>query len=197
MTTHSSFDNKQHIDKNRRVAFVAGGVALAMVALAFASAPLYDLYCRVTGFGGTTQRADAAPSQPLAGRMMTIRFDASVNRGLDWQFEAPAQAVKMPIGETGLAFYSARNLSDTPVVGTATFNVSPPQAGAYFAKIDCFCFTRQVLEPGQSAELPVTFFIDPEIIDDPELDGVNTITLSYTFFKAPETAQAVVSKPRG
>jgi cytochrome c oxidase assembly protein subunit 11 len=183
--------------RNRRTALIAGTVGAMMVGLAFASAPLYDLYCRVTGFGGTTQVADAAPEQPLAGRSMTIRFDASINRELPWDFDAPEKPVRLAIGETGLAFYKVTNNSNERLIGTATFNVSPPQAGYYFSKIDCFCFTRQVLEPGESAELPVTFFIDPEIIDDPELDGVNTVTLSYTFFKAHEAAQLAERKPRG
>lgn len=183
--------------RNRRTAWIAGTVGAMMIGLAFASAPLYDLYCRVTGFGGTTQVANAAPKQPVTGRTMTIRFDASINRELPWDFEAPNKPVRLAIGETGLVFYKVTNNSNERLIGTATFNVSPPQSGYYFSKIDCFCFTRQVLEPGESAELPVTFFIDPEIIDDPELDGVNTVTLSYTFFKAHEATQLAEKKPRG
>lgn len=183
--------------RNRKTAGIAGLVGIAMIGLSFASVPLYDLFCRVTGFGGTTQVADAAPAQSVASRVMTIRFDASTNRELPWEFKTPTKPVRLAVGETGLAFYKVTNYSNERLVGTATFNVSPPQAGYYFSKIDCFCFTRQVLEPGESAELPVTFFVDPEIVDDPELDGVNTVTLSYTFFKAHEATTLLNKKPRG
>lgn len=171
-------------------------VVVVMVGLSYAAVPLYDLFCRVTGFGGTTQRAEMAPSTVLA-QSMTIRFDASVNRSLPWRFSPPAEPVTLPIGESGLAFYHVENVSDSPIIGTATFNVSPPQAGYYFNKIACFCFTEQELAPGEQADLPVTFFVDPEIVNDPELKGVKTITLSYTFFQSPKSVQQSVSQPRG
>lgn len=173
---------------NRRVAMGAALMALLMIGAAYASVPLYDLFCRVTGYGGTTQVAEAAPGA-AADRMITVRFDASLNRKLPWRFEAPKTDVKLSIGESGLAFYRAQNLTDRRITGTATYNVSPAEAGYYFSKVDCFCFTEQVLEPGQSVDMPVSFFIDPEILTDPEMDDVKTITLSYTFFEAPETAQ--------
>ena len=173
---------------NKRVAAGAALMAVTMIGAAYAAVPLYDLFCRVTGYGGTTQVAEAAPGA-VAERMITVRFDASLNRKLPWAFEAPKNAVKLPIGESGLAFYSAKNLTDRRITGTATYNVSPDKAGYYFSKIDCFCFTEQVLEPGQSVDMPVSFFVDPEILADPEMDDVKTITLSYTFFEAPETAQ--------
>ena len=174
---------------NIRVAGGAAMMALTMIGAAYAAVPLYDLFCRVTGFGGTTQVAEAAPGA-VAERMITVRFDASLNRKLPWAFEAPENAVKLPIGESGLAFYSAKNLTDRRITGTATYNVSPDKAGYYFSKIDCFCFTEQVLEPGQAVDMPVSFFIDPEILTDPEMDDVKTITLSYTFFEAADEASA-------
>ena len=176
---------------NARVASGAALMALLMIGAAYASVPLYDLFCRVTGYGGTTQVADIAPGavNGEAARMITVRFDASLNRQLPWAFEAPDSAVELPIGESGLAFYSAKNLTDRQITGTATYNVSPDKAGYYFSKIDCFCFTEQALEPGQSVDMPVSFFVDPEILTDPEMDDVKTITLSYTFFEAPNTVQ--------
>ena len=182
--------------KNKRTALYAASLAIFMTGMAFASVPLYDLFCRVTGFGGTTQRADAAPvGQDLSNAAeMTVRFDASVNRDLPWKFSTPTKPVKLRVGESALAFYAVENLSDEPIVGTATFNVSPPAAGYYFSKIECFCFTKQVLQPGEKAELPVTFFIDPEITEDSEMRGVTTITLSYTFFRSKESAGAETKK---
>lgn len=180
---------------NARVASGAALMALLMIGAAYASVPLYDLFCRVTGYGGTTQVAEIAPGAVNGAvngkppRMITVRFDASLNRQLPWAFEAPDSAVELPIGESGLAFYSAKNLTDRQITGTATYNVSPDKAGYYFSKIDCFCFTEQVLEPGQSVDMPVSFFVDPEILTDPEMDDVKTITLSYTFFEAPNTVQ--------
>lgn len=177
---------------NARVASSAALMAMLMIGAAYASVPLYDLFCRVTGYGGTTQIAASAPGAvkgAAAERIITVRFDASLNRKLPWAFEAPDRAVELPIGESGLAFYSAKNLTDRRITGTATYNVSPDKAGYYFSKIDCFCFTEQVLEPGQSVDMPVSFFVDPEILTDPEMDDVKTITLSYTFFEAPNTVQ--------
>ena len=184
---------------NARVASGAALMALLMIGAAYASVPLYDLFCRVTGYGGTTQVADIAPGavNGAAARMITVRFDASLNRQLPWAFEAPDSAVELPIGESGLAFYSAKNLTDRQITGTATYNVSPDKAGYYFSKIDCFCFTEQVLEPGQSVDMPVSFFVDPEILTDPEMDDVKTITLSYTFFRAQQETSAKASIPKG
>jgi cytochrome c oxidase assembly protein subunit 11 len=180
--------DKANDKANARVASGAALMAVFMIAAAYASVPLYDLFCRVTGYGGTTQIAEAAPGAATA-RMITVRFDASLNRKLPWAFEAPQAAVELPIGESGLAFYAAENLTDRTITGTATYNVSPDKAGYYFSKIDCFCFTEQVLEPGQRVDMPVSFFVDPEILTDPEMDDVKTITLSYTFFESPNTAQ--------
>jgi len=178
---------------NARVASGAALMAVLMIGAAYAAVPLYDLFCRVTGFGGTTQIAEAAPGK-ASDRLITVRFDASLNRKLPWKFEAPDNAVSLPVGESGWAFYSAKNMTDRTITGTATYNVSPDKAGYYFSKVDCFCFTEQVLAPGEAVDMPVSFFIDPEILTDPEMDDVKTITLSYTFFEAPTSAQNTVQE---
>ncbi len=171
------------MDARQRTAARLLGVVLVMGSLAWASVPLYDLLCRVTGWGGTTDVAKSPLYAPLE-EMVTIRFDASTASGMPWEFK-PEQ-VKMPlrIGEEGLAFYEAHNPTGRPIAGTASFNVAPFSAGAHFSKIDCFCFELQVLEPGQRVSMPVSFFIDPEILDDPDARFVKTITLSYTFHDA-------------
>lgn len=167
--------------KNRRT--LAGCVAAvgAMIALSFAAVPLYDLFCRVTGYGGTTQVSDAAPGE-VYDRVITVRFDASTNSQLDWRFNPAQRSIDVQVGESMMAFYTAENAAEERTVGTATFNVTPQKAGQYFAKTECFCFTEQALEPGQSVDMPVTFYVDPAILDDENLDDVETITLSYTFF---------------
>lgn len=167
--------------KNRRVALGASCAVLAMVGLSFASVPLYDLFCRVTGYGGTTQTASGDRVEVI-DRQVTVRFDASTNAGLPWQFRAAQKPMKVQVGETNLAFYKAANLADRETLGTATFNVTPLKAGQYFVKIDCFCFTEQRLKPGEAVDMPVSFYIDPAIAEDPNLDDTNTVTLSYTFF---------------
>ena len=169
--------------RNRRMMAGLFGVVFGMVALSYAAVPLYDLFCRVTGYGGTTQVADAAPEQVL-DREIRIRFMADTNRDLPWDFAPEQREVTMRIGESGMAFYQAENLSDRPVTGMAAYNVLPPKAGVYFNKIQCFCFDEQTLAPGESVSMPVYFFVDPAIDDDPNLDEVRTITLSYTFFRS-------------
>ncbi|MEM6943475.1 MAG: cytochrome c oxidase assembly protein [Pseudomonadota bacterium] len=158
------------------------GVAFGMLGMAYAAVPLYDLFCRVTGFGGTTQVADTSNVEML-DETVTIRFDASKARGMPWQFKPLQDEITVRIGETGLAFYEAHNPTDRPVAGSATYNVTPYSVGGYFVKIDCFCFQRQVLEPGQRVQMPVTFYVDPDIVDDRETERVHTITLSYTFYE--------------
>lgn len=167
--------------KNRKTATIVAGVVAGMVALSFAAVPAYKAFCQITGFDGTTQRADKAADRVLA-RTITIRFDATVGEGLPWAFEPEQVDQTLHVGETGLAFYSATNLTDRPVTGRATFNVQPAKAGVYFKKIECFCFTEQTLKPGETVSMPVTYFIDPAIADAANLDDVQTITLSYTFF---------------
>ncbi len=169
--------------RNRRFLFSLFGFVGLMVGLAYASVPLYDLFCRVTGFGGTTQEADAAPGA-VEGRMITVRFNADINNGLPWKFQPEQREVTVPIGEETLIAYEAKNLAARTTTGTALFNVTPLKAGKYFSKIACFCFDEQSLEPGQEVSMPVTFFVDPAILEDRLTQDVNTITLSYTFFPA-------------
>jgi cytochrome c oxidase assembly protein subunit 11 len=159
-----------------------------MLALTAASVPLYRLFCQVTGYGGTTQVADALPDQPLA-QTIKVRFNADVDPSLPWSFRPVEREVEVRIGEQGLAFFRARNLSDRAVVGQAVYNVTPFKVGAYFDKIACFCFDEQRLEPGQEVDMPVSFFVDPAILDDPDTRDLTTITLSYTFFLLEDAAE--------
>jgi len=164
--------------------------ALAMLGLGYASVPLYDLFCRVTGFGGTTQvasEADANRAAALAStRDISIRFDASTARDVPWEFSPSQSTDTVRIGQRDLATYVARNTSDVPITGTATFNVEPAQAGIYFNKIQCFCFTEQTLAPGQEVQMPVLYYVDPAILDDEVIGDIEQITLSYTFHRAIE-----------
>jgi len=177
----------------RRKAIPLIGVVLGMAGLAWAAVPLYDLFCRVTGFGGTTQVA-AGGSGRVLERMVTVRFDASTERGMAWEFRPAQTAMQIRVGETALAFFEAYNPTDRVIAGTASYNVSPFSVGGYFTKIDCFCFTEQVLQPGQRVSMPVTFYIDPEMVDDPETEGVTTITLSYTFYETELDGQAALGQ---
>jgi cytochrome c oxidase assembly protein subunit 11 len=186
---------------NLRTALMAAAFALAMLGLGFAAVPLYRLFCQVTGFGGTTMRAtesEAAMAERIAqsagAGTISIRFDASQDRGLPWKF-VPAQPTQTTaIGQRQMAFYTARNNSDRPVTGRATYNVEPEQAGAYFNKIQCFCFTEQTLQPGEEVRMPVLYYVDPKALDDPNMKGVEQITLSYTFHQA-KTPGAAGSGP--
>lgn len=182
---------------NLRTALMAAAFALAMLGLGFAAVPLYRLFCQVTGFGGTTMRATESDAT-LAERMaksagagtISIRFDASADRTLPWKF-MPAQPTQtVGIGQRQMAFYTARNNSDRPVTGRATYNVEPEQAGAYFNKIQCFCFTEQTLQPGEEVRMPVLYYVDPKALDDPNMKDVEQITLSYTFHQAKTPAAA-------
>ncbi len=174
---------------NKRVALICVAVVASMTGLAFASAPLYDLFCRVTGFGGTPQRSAEAPgavtSQPMPGQMITVRFNSDTAPDMPWRFQPVQREVKVVPGEETLIFYRATNPTDKAITGTASFNVTPEKAGPYFDKIACFCFSEQVLEAGQSVDMPVSFFVDPGILKDPKTRDVKTITLSYTFFRKP------------
>ena len=183
--------------KNLRVAAAAASVAVAMVGLAYASVPLYSMFCEVTGFGGTTQRADVAP-ETATDKFITIRFDANTAGSLGWNFHPVQSVMKVRIGEQNMAHYSATNNTGKVVTGSAMFNVTPIEAGAYFNKIQCFCFTEQTLKPGESADLPVDFFVDPAILDDPDSKAISEITLSYTFFPVdkPDAVSAVEQPPK-
>ena len=178
-----------------RTAAMAAGVAILMGSLAWASVPLYDWFCRVTGYGGATSVAEAG-SGIVLDRTIRIRFDASLERGMPWEFRPVERVMELRIGETGLAFYEAYNPTDEPVAGTASYNVAPFEAGGFFAKIDCFCFELQVLQPGERALMPVTFFVDPEIVDDRDARRLRSITLSYTFHATDlPTEQAAADAP--
>ncbi|WP_424939351.1 cytochrome c oxidase assembly protein [Aliiroseovarius sp. S253] len=156
------------------------GVVVLMGSLSWASVPFYDWFCRVTGFGGVTGVAEKA-SDVVLDRKVLVRFDASKERGMPWEFKPVQHEMEIRLGETGLAFYEAYNPTDRPVAGTASYNVAPFAAGGFFTKIDCFCFEEQVLQPGERVTMPVTFYVDPELIEDDEGKYVNAITLSYTF----------------
>jgi len=166
--------------KNRRLMFGLLFVVGGMVGASYAAVPLYRIFCQVTGYGGTPNIA-STPSTAVSDRMMSVRFDSMVN-GLNWAFQPVKREIRVRVGETVVAYYHARNNSDRPVTGTATFNVTPLKAGSYFSKVECFCFTEQRLEPGQSVDMPVSFYVDPAISGNVNLDDVETITLSYTFF---------------
>src|SRR5690554_5249491 len=166
--------------RNAGVAMVCVCVLAGMVGLSYAAVPLYRLFCQVTGYGGTTQRVEQY-SDTILDQTITVRFDANVN-GLPWDFRPREREVTIRIGETAEIAYLAKNLAQGATAGSATFNVAPALAGAYFNKIECFCFTEQELQPGETYEMPVQFFVDPEIVNAPELKNLKTITLSYTFY---------------
>lgn len=153
-----------------------------MVGLSFASVPLYRLFCKMTGYQGTTGVAKKAPDT-ISSREFVVEFNADVNADIPWSFHPKQQAVKVKVGQSFVAFYEAKNTSDKPVTGVAVYNVTPPLMGQYFQKVECFCFAEQLLEPNQSVTMPVSFFIDPAILKDKDLDGVEVVTLSYTFYK--------------
>jgi cytochrome c oxidase assembly protein subunit 11 len=176
--------------KRRFTALMLGGVVVGMGGAAYAAVPAYRLFCQVTGFGGTTQRAHSVPAV-ASDRTIKVQFDANTDPALPWRFRPKQREVALKVGEEGLAFYEAENLSDGPVMGQAGFNVSPAKAGRYFSKIQCFCFNEQILAAGQRANMPVTFFVDPEMLDDPNMDDVTTITLSYTFFRQDMTEEEI------
>jgi len=168
-----------------------------MGGLVAASVPLYRLFCAATGYGGTTQRANAAPADEVRGRLITVRFDAETAPDLPWSFRPMQLEVKVHPGEQKLAVFHAVNRSPEPITGTASYNVTPNKAGLYFDKLQCFCFSKQHLEPGQSADLTVSFFVDPDIVKDPNTTDVDTITLSYTMFRAKDdgTPSASAARP--
>lgn len=166
---------------NKTLAILVG-VVLTMGALSWAAVPFYSWFCRVTGYGGETNVAEQG-SDEILDQTIKIRFDGSKEPGMKWEFKPVQREMELRIGETGLAFYEAYNPTDHPIAGQASYNVAPYAAGGYFSKIECFCFTEQVLQPGERVQMPVTFFVDPEIVDDPDGKYVHTITLSYTFYE--------------
>lgn len=184
--THARMPADEKRRKNLKVAGVLTVFVIGMIGLAFAAVPLYEIFCRVTGYGGTTQVAEASPDR-IVDYAVKLDFDTNVGNGLPWRFDAP-DPVEMKPGEERLVTFTAVNLSDKPVLGTSVFNASPLKIGKYVQKIECFCFTEQLLMPGETKEFPVTFFIDPEVADDRNVNEVRAITLSYTFFDKGEAA---------
>ena len=171
--------------RNTRLAVTTLGVAVGMIGLSFAFVPFYDAFCRVLGINGATQLADA-PSDTVLDVPVTVRLDANVDRALPWDFYPAEESVTLKVGETYTVHYVAKNISDKPTTGTATFNVTPEKAGLYFSKIECFCFQEQVLQPGESIDMAVSFFVDPDMIKNENTEEIRTITLSYTFFRSLE-----------
>lgn len=185
--------------RNRKVAGMAAFGALAMLSLGFASVPLYRMFCQATGFGGTTQRATAAQAAAVksTARPITIRFDGNVVKGMPWLFRPEQVTQDGHIGERKMAFFIAKNTSNRPIVGRAIFNVTPEQTGAYFHKIQCFCFNEQRLEPGEEVRMPVIYYVDPDMLNDPNARDVPEITLSYTFLEAADSAAPAPEKQVG
>jgi cytochrome c oxidase assembly protein subunit 11 len=179
--------------RNIRVATISAAVFFGMIGVAYASVPLYRAFCQLTGFDGTPRRAEAASDRQL-DRELTVRFDANVRGGLPWRFTSEQTSQQARIGETKIAFFKVTNTSDKPVTARATFNVVPSQAGQYFQKLQCFCFTDQTLAPGATVDMPVLYYIDPKWVDDIDTKGKVEVTLSYTFFPKPEGEQAVAAK---
>jgi cytochrome c oxidase assembly protein subunit 11 len=186
---------KRRSTRDHVVGLSLAGLVAVMVGLSFAAVPLYRLYCQATGYGGVPQRAEQAPGEVLE-RTIRIRFDGNVAPGLPWSFAPVQQTMDVKIGETALAFFNATNTAATPITGRAAFNVAPDLAGRYFTKIQCFCFTEQTLAAGASIEMPVTFFVDPKIVENEDTKNMSEITLSYAFY--PTSPQApVAAGPQG
>ncbi len=185
--------------RHRRVGLIAGGIAVAMLGAAFASVPLYSLFCQATGYAGTPRRGDAPPtaSTTAGDRQFTVAFDANIDPALPWGFRPEQKQVTLVPGEQKLIFYRSENRADHAVRGQALFNITPEKAAPYFVKIACFCFTEQTLKAGEGVDMPVTFYLDPAILDDPNLAEVKTITLSYTFFLADDQPKAEAAPAAG
>ncbi|HLO22290.1 MAG TPA: cytochrome c oxidase assembly protein [Methyloceanibacter sp.] len=188
--------NEQRERRHGLLPIALVGLVAAMVGLAFASVPLYRLFCQATGYGGVPQRADRGADKVL-DRTIRIRFDANVDGALPWTFAPDQRVMQIKIGETALAFFKATNNSSVPVTGQAIFNVAPELAGRYFTKIECFCFKQQTLAPHASVEMPVTFFVDPKIVDDDDTKTIDEITLSYTFYRSENGSGVAVAPPAG
>ena len=187
-------DNKRKLRRDLLIAASCGAFVAFMVGAAYASVPLYTWFCKTTGFGGTTQVADREPEHIL-GRMLTIRFDSNVTPGLPWKFEPEQNEIKLRIGEVATVNYKVINEAAREITAMASYNVSPPQVGSYFAKINCFCFTQQTLKAGEAREMTVVFYVDPAIVKDRDQDDLNAITLSYTFYRQREPARPVAEAP--
>ena len=170
---------------NARMGILLAGVVFGMIGMSYAAVPLYQIFCQVTGFGGTTQVAEQAPSEALE-RTVKVRFNADTNYDMPWDFAPETREVEVRLGQEELVFYKARNATSHTVTGVASYNVTPAKTGIYFSKVQCFCFNEQTLAPGEEVDMGVYFFVDPALADDPGMDDVTTITLSYTFFMAED-----------
>jgi cytochrome c oxidase assembly protein subunit 11 len=173
--------------KNKRMATAVFSTVIGMLALAFACVPLYDMFCRVTGWGGTTQVARQAPDN-VSEREVIVQFNTDTDRGLPWRFSSEKDEIRVNVGQDALVTFKARNKTARKVAGTAIYNVTPPKVGKYFNKTQCFCFNKTVLQPGQKATMPVVFFIDPEFADDEDMEDVKVITLNYKFYPTESNA---------
>ena len=180
--TQSTSSTKARLGRDAVVAAICGFVVVLMVGASYAAVPFYNWFCRATGFNGTTQVATSAPTSGALARKIAVRFDANVAAGLPWKFEPEQTEIEIPIGQVVTVFYSVTNQSARPTTGQAAYNVAPLTVGAYFQKINCFCFTEQTFAPGEKREMPVVFYVDPALAADADNDGLNTITLSYTFY---------------
>lgn len=195
MSSHQIETDKVKTGANKRIVIACSAFVVSMVGVSYAAVPLYQMFCQVTGYGGTTQRVEQM-SDTILDRKVKVRFDANVAAGLPWAFKPVERQVELRIGETIEIAYTAENISDQSTFGQATFNVTPMSVGAYFNKIQCFCFTETELKPGETMNMPVVFFVDPAIVDDVDAKDVTTITLSYTFFPhASEKPVAAVAEP--
>jgi len=195
MTAPQAHEPKSTLRRDMMVASVCGVVVAAMIGLSYASVPFYNWFCRTTGYGGTTQVSEKAPDQVL-GRTIAIRFDSNVAPGLPWKFEPEVNEIKVRIGEVTTAHYKVTNMAAREITAQAGYNVSPPQVGGYFNKINCFCFTQQTMKPGETREMTVVFYVDPSIAKDSDQDDLNTITLSYTFYRIPNPEKPVAQVPQ-
>ena len=184
------------ISRNNAVLASCTAVALAMLGLSYAAVPLYDMFCRATGYAGTPARGDGASAARI-GQTVTVRFDSNVDPALPWRFQPDRRAIEVALGENMLTFFRVENLGDRAMTGHASFNVAPARAARYFTKIECFCFREQILEPGQTLDMPVSFFVDPDMVNDRDAASVADITLSYTFFLSPRENTAALSVPDG
>src|SRR5580704_400010 len=180
--------SRRGLTRDAAVAAICGFVVVFMVGAAYASVPFYNWFCRATGFNGTTQVATSAPSSAPLARTISVRFDSNVAPGLPWKFEPEKTEIQLPIGEVTTVYYTVTNQSARTTTWQAAYNVTPLTIGSYFQKINCFCFTEQTMAPGEKREMPVVFYVDPSIVDDSDNDGLNTITLSYTFYPVREPA---------
>jgi cytochrome c oxidase assembly protein subunit 11 len=189
--------SRRTLSRDAMVASICGFVVVLMVGASYAAVPLYDWFCRATGFNGTTQVATSAPAEGPLARKIAVRFDANVGPGLPWKFEPEQNEIEVRIGEVVTVYYTVTNQAARQTTGVAAYNVAPLTVGYYFQKINCFCFNEQVMGPGEKREMPVVFYVDPALAKDAENDGLNTITLSYTFYPVREQAPKPVASGEG